>query len=128
MLVAQYEAYEPLPGLHINGKLTLGENIGDLSGLAIAHRAYRISLGGQEAPVLDGLTGDQRFYIAYAQSWRAKSREGLTRQRTISNEHSAPEYRVIGVLRNDDGWYKAFPEISAKDRYYLPPEKRVRLW
>ena len=128
MLVAQYEEYEPLPGLHINGQLTLGENIGDLSGLAIAHRAYRISLGGKEAPVLDGLTGDQRFYLAYAQSWRAKAREGITRQRTISNEHSDPRYRVIGVLRNDDGWYKAFPGVTPKDRYYLPPEKRVRLW
>jgi len=128
VLVAQYEGYEPLPGLHINGQLTLGENIGDLSGLAIAHRAYRISLGGKEAPVLDGLTGDQRFYLAYAQSWRAKAREGITRQRTISNEHSDPRYRVIGVLRNDDGWYKAFPEITTKDKYYLPSEKRVRLW
>jgi predicted metalloendopeptidase len=127
-LVNQYNEYEPLPGLHLNGRLTLGENIGDLSGVAIAHRAYKISLGGKEAPVLDGLTGDQRFYLAYAQSWRAKTREGATRQRTISNEHSAPEFRVIGVLRNDDGWYKAFPEITPTSKYYLAPEQRIRLW
>jgi putative endopeptidase len=128
VLVNQYNGYEPLPGLHINGRLTLGENIGDLSGLAISHRAYHISLGGKEAPVLDGLTGDQRFYLAYAQSWRAKSREGAIRQRTISNEHSAPEYRVIGVLRNDDGWYVAFPQVTPSSKYYLPPDQRVRLW
>lgn len=128
VLVKQYEEYEPLPGIRINGRLTLGENIGDLSGLTIAHKAYRISLGGKEAPVLDGLTGDQRFYIAYAQSWRSKSRDEVTRQRLLSNPHSPPAYRVIGIVRNDDGWYEAFPEISPKDKYYLAPEKRVRLW
>ena len=127
-LARQYDEFEPLPGLRVNGQLTLGENIGDLSGLAIAHKAYRISLGGKEAPVLDGLTGDQRFYLAYAQAWRAKVRDAAQRQRVLSNPHSPPEFRVIGVLRNDDGWYAAFPEITAKDRYYLPPEKRVRLW
>jgi predicted metalloendopeptidase len=127
-LVRQYDEYEPLPGLHVNGRLTLGENIGDLSGLQIAHKAYRISLGGKEAPVLDGVTGDQRFYLAYAQSWRSKVRDASTRQRVLSNPHSPPECRVIGVVRNDDGWYAAFPEITANDRYYLPPEKRVRLW
>lgn len=127
-LAAQYDEFEPLPGLHVNGKLTLGENIGDLSGLAIAHKAYRISLGGKEAPVLDGLTGDQRFYLAYAQGWRSKVRDAAERQRVLSNPHSPSAFRVIGVVRNDDGWYTAFPEITAKDRYYLPPEKRVRLW
>ena len=96
--------------------------------MEIAHKAYRISLGGKEAPVLDGLTGDQRFYLAYAQSWRTKSRDAATRQRVLSNEHSPSEFRVIGVVRNDDDWYEAFPEISKGDRYYLPPEKRVRLW
>ena len=127
-LAKQYDEYEPLPGLHINGTLTLGENIGDLSGLAIAHKAYRISLGGKEAPVLDGLTGDQRFFLSYGQSWRSKARDEVTRQRLVSNPHSPPSYRVVGVLRNLDEWYKAFPEISAKDKYYLAPEKRVRLW
>jgi putative endopeptidase len=112
----------------VNGKLTLGENIGDLSGLAIAHKAYRISLGGNEAPVLDGLTGDQRFYLAYAQSWRTTMRDAAMRQRVISDPHSPAKFRIIGVVRNLDGWYEAFPEISKEDRYYLPPEKRVRLW
>ncbi len=127
-LVSQYDAYEALPGLHIKGRLTLGENIGDLSGLEIAHKAYLMSLAGKQPPVLDGLTGDQRFYLAYAQSWRTKSREAITRQRTISNEHSAPEFRIIGVVRNDDGWYAAFPDVKPGDKYYLAPERRVRLW
>jgi putative endopeptidase len=127
-LSKQYDEYEPLPGLHINGTLTLGENIGDLSGLAIAHKAYRISLGGKEAPVLDGLTGDQRFFLSYGQSWRSQVRDEVTRQRLLSNPHSPPVYRVLGVVRNLDAWYAAFPEITAKDKYYLPPEKRVRLW
>jgi putative endopeptidase len=127
-LSAQYDGYEGLPGLHVNGKLTLGENIADLAGLVVAHRAYRISLGGKEAPLLDGLTGDQRFYLAFGQSWRAKVREGATRQRILSNPHSPPEFRVNGVVRNDDGWYAAFPEVKPGSRYYLPPERRIRLW
>jgi predicted metalloendopeptidase len=127
VLVQQYGAYEALPGLNLNGELTLGENIGDLSGVAIAYQAYRISLGGKEAPVLDGLTGDQRFYLAYAQSWRTKSRDEYTRQRTLSDPHSSPEYRVNGVVRNHDEWYRAF-DVGEKDKYYLPPEKRVRIW
>jgi predicted metalloendopeptidase len=128
VLSGQYDEYEPLPGLTVNGKLTLGENIGDLSGLAIAYKAYRISLRGKEAPVLDGLTGDQRFYLAYAQSWCTTMRDAAMRQRVISDPHSPAEFRIIGVVRNLDGWYEAFPEISKEDRYYLPPEKRVRLW
>jgi predicted metalloendopeptidase len=127
-LAAQYDAYEGLPGLHVNGKLTLGENIADLAGLVIAHKAYRISLGGKEAPVLDGLTGDQRFYLSFGQSWRSKTKEGATRQRLLSNPHSPPEFRVNGVVRNDDGWYAAFPDIAPGSRYYLPPEQRVHLW
>lgn len=127
-LAAQYDGYEGLPGLHVNGKLTLGENIADLAGLVVAHKAYRISLGGQEAPVLDGLTGDQRFYLAYGQTWRAKSRDGATRQRLLSNPHSPPRFRVLGAVRNDDGWYAAFPDIAPGSRYYLPPEQRIRLW
>jgi putative endopeptidase len=127
-LVQQYDRYEPLAGLHVNGRLTLGENIGDLSGLEIAHKAYILSLGGKPAPVLDGLTGDQRFYLSYAQNWRGKARDPATRQRVLSDPHSPPEYRVDGVLRNDDGWYVAFPGIRPGDKYYLAPEKRVRLW
>jgi len=127
-LAAQYDQYEGLPGLHVNGKLTLGENIADLAGLVIAHKAYRISLGGKEAPVRDGLTGDQRFYLGFAQSWRSKVKEGANRQRLLSNPHSPPEFRVNGVVRNDDGWYAAFPDVAPGSRYYLPPEKRVHLW
>jgi len=127
-LAAQYDTYEGIPGLHINGKLTLGENIADLAGLAVAHKAYKISLGGKEAPVLDGLTGDQRFYLSYGQSWRSKVTDGAQRQRILSNPHSPNEFRVIGVVRNDDGWYAAFPEVKPGSRYYLPPEQRIRLW
>jgi putative endopeptidase len=127
-LVSQYGEYEGLPGLHVNGQLTLGENIADVAGIHIARDAYHRSLGGKEAPVLNGYTGDQRFYLAYAQYWRAKQKEEAARQRLLSNPHSPPEYRVNGVLRNDDGWYAAFPEVKPGDRFYLPPEKRIRLW
>ena len=126
-LAAQYDQYEPLPGIHINGKLTLGENIADLAGLVIAYKAYHIALGGKPAPVLNGLTGDQRFYIAYSQSWREKSRDGLLRARLLSNPHSPAAWRVNGVVRNDDGWYRAF-DVKPADQFYLAPEKRVRLW
>jgi putative endopeptidase len=127
-LAAQYDSYEPLPGIHINGKLTLGENIADLAGLVIAYKAYHISLHGKAAPVLNGYTGDQRFYLAYSQSWRQKNREATERARLLSNPHSPEDYRVNGVVRNDDGWYAAFPEIKAGDKYYLAPDKRVHLW
>ncbi len=127
-LAAQYDAYEPLPGIHINGKLTLGENIADLAGLVIAFKAYHISLHGKPAPVLNGYTGDQRFYIAYSQSWRQKNRDATERARLLSNPHSPEDYRVNGVVRNDDGWYAAFPDIKPGDKYYLAPDKRVRLW
>ena len=126
-LAAQYDQYEPLPGIHINGKLTLGENIADLAGLVIAYKAYHIALGGKPAPVLNGLTGDQRFYIAYSQSWREKDRDGKLRAQLLSNPHSPAAWRVNGVVRNDDGWYKAF-DIKPTDKFYLAPDKRVRLW
>ncbi|TMQ62125.1 MAG: M13 family metallopeptidase, partial [Candidatus Eisenbacteria bacterium] len=127
-LAQQYDAYEPLPGLHVNGRLTLGENIADLAGMMIARKAYHISLAGKEAPVLDGYTGDQRFYLAFAQSWRSKQKDESMRQRVLSNPHSPPAFRVNGVVRNDDGWYAAFPEIKPTDAYYLPPNRRVHLW
>jgi len=127
-LAAQYDAYEPLPGIHINGQLTLGENIADVAGLVIAYKAYHLSLHGKPAPVLNGYTGDQRFYLAYAQSWREKNRDAIERARLLSNPHSPAAYRVNGVVRNDDGWYAAFPEIKAGDKYYLATDKRVRLW
>ena len=127
-LADQYDTYEPLPGLHVNGRLTLGENIGDVAGVHLAMKAYRLSLGGKEAPVLDGFTGPQRFYLAYAQYWRTKQTDGSLRQRVLSNPHSPAAYRVIGVVRNDDDWYAAFPEAKPGTRYYLPPEQRIRLW
>ncbi len=126
-IAAQYDQYEPLPGLHINGKLTLGENVADIAGLVIALKAYHISLGGKPAPVLDGLTGDQRFYIAYAQSWRERHRDGAIRSQVLSNPHSPSEFRVNGVVRNTDGWYAAF-DIKPGDKYYLAPDKRVPVW
>jgi putative endopeptidase len=128
MLAKQYDQYEPLPGLHVNGRLTLGENIADLAGLVIAHKAYHIALGGKPAPVLDGFTGDQRFYIAYGQSWREVWADGLTRRIVLSNPHSPSKFRVDGVVRNDDGWYAAFPQIKPGDAYYLAPAERVSLW
>ena len=112
-LAQQYDQYEPLPGLHVNGQLTLGENIADLAGLVIAHKAYHLALGGKTAPVLNGFSGDQRFYIAYGQSWREVWSEGLTRRIVLSNPHSPSAYRVNGVVRNDDGWYAAFPQVQA---------------
>jgi putative endopeptidase len=126
-LAKQYDGYTPLPGLHINGKLTLGENIADLAGLVIAHKAYGIAESGKTVPVLNGFTGDQRFYIAYGQSWREVWTDGRTRSIVLSNPHSPAKYRVNGVVRNDDGWYQAFG-IKPGEALYLPPEQRVRLW
>jgi putative endopeptidase len=126
-LGAQFDAYEGLPGLHVNGKLTMGENIGDLSGINIALQAYHIALGGNAAPVLDGFTGDQRFFLSYGQIWRSKYREGQMRQQILSNPHSPAEFRVVGPTRNTDAWYQAF-EVKTGDKYYLSADKRVRLW
>ena len=126
-LVAQYNEYEPLPGLKVNGQLTLGENIGDVAGIVIARQAYHLSLKGKKAPVIDGYTGDQRFYLAYAQAWRGKQTDASMRQRVLSNPHSPVEYRVNGVVRNDDGWYEAF-DVKPGDALYLAPEVRVRMW
>lgn len=127
-LARQFDSYQPLPGLHINGRLTLGENIADLAGLVMAHKAYRLALGASAAPVLNGFSGDQRFYIAYGQSWRELWTTGLTRQIVLANPHSPSAFRVNGAVRNDDGWYQAFPQIKPGDTYYLAPEQRVRLW
>jgi len=126
-LVKQYDAYEPLPGLHVIGANTLGENIADNAGIAIALKAYHISLKGKPAPVIDGLTGDQRFYLSFGQIWRTKQRESSLRTQTLSNEHSPAEFRVIGPTRNQDEWYAAF-NVKAGDKYYLPPDQRVHLW
>ena len=127
-LVKQFDAYEPIPGLHIKGQLTLGENLGDLGGLEAAYAAYRryVSRHG-EPPVIDGYSGDQRFFIAYAQSWQGKAREGALRAQLLSNPHSPEEYRVNGIVRNVDAWYKAF-DVKPGDKLYLPPEQRVHVW
>jgi putative endopeptidase len=126
-LVKQYDAYEPLPGLHVIGKNTLGENIADNAGLAIALKAYHLSLNGKPAPVIGGYTGDQRLYLAFGQVWRTKMRENMLRTQTLSNEHTVAEFRVIGPTRNQDEWYKAF-NVQPGEKYYLPPNERVRLW
>ena len=125
-LVDQYDAYRPFPDVHVNGKLTLGENIADVAGLAAAWDAYRASLGGKEPPVIDGFTGDQRFFIAYAQSWAAKTREEALRGRLATNGHAPGQYRALTV-RNIDAWYRAF-DVQPGDKLYLPPERRVRIW
>jgi putative endopeptidase len=126
-LVKQYDAFEPLPGLHVIGANTLGENIADNAGIAIALKAYHISLNGKPAPVIGGLTGDQRFFLSFGQIWRTKMRDSAIRTQTMSNEHTVAEFRVIGPTRNQDEWYSAF-DVKPTDKYYLPPDQRVHLW
>ncbi|MFL6761059.1 MAG: M13 family metallopeptidase [Sphingomicrobium sp.] len=127
-LAAQFDQYEPIPGVHIKGRLTLGENLADLGGLETAYAAYRRYVARHgEPPVIDGYTGDQRFFIAYAQAWQGKRREGALRQQLLSNPHSPDKYRVDGIVRNFDPWYKAF-NVQPGDKLYLPPEKRVHVW
>jgi putative endopeptidase len=126
-LVAQYNAYEPVPDYHVNGALTLGENIGDNSGLAIAYKAYRISLAGHEAAVVDGFTGDQRLYLGWVQVWRGKVREAEAIQNIKTNPHSPPVVRGTAPLRNQAGFYAAFG-LKPGDKLYLPPDQRVNIW
>jgi putative endopeptidase len=126
-LIAQYSAYEPVPDYHVNGALTLGENIADNSGLAIAYKAYRISLAGHEAPVIDGFSGDQRLYLGWVQVWRGKVREAETIQRIKTDPHSPPAVRGTAPLRNQAGFYAAFG-LKPGDKMYLPPEQRVNIW
>jgi putative endopeptidase len=128
-LVAQYNAFCPLDDgkTCVNGRLTLGENIGDVGGLSMAYRAYKLATKGKDVPVIDGLTGDQRFFLAWAQVWRSTQREESNRTRLRTDPHSPEEYRVNGVVRNLDEWYKAF-NVQPGDAMYLPPEKRVRIW
>lgn len=130
-LVAQYDAYQPLDDVSINGRLTLGENIGDLAGLTMAYRAWEAAVeatyGAAGAPVIDGFTGAQRFFIGYAHAWRGKYRDEALRERLLSDPHSPGKYRVIGVLRNLDAFYDAF-SVQPTDAMYLPPAERVRIW
>ena len=127
VLGAQYSAYEPLPGAKVNGQLTMGENLADLGGVTLALDAYHHSLGGKPAPVIDGLTGDQRLFLAYAQVWRQKFRDDALRQLVVSDPHSPAEYRINGIVPNVDAWYQAF-DVKPGDKMYLPPEARVRIW
>jgi len=127
VLIAQFAAFEPLPGEPINGELTLGENIGDLTGLTMGYAAYKKSLKGKEAPIIDGLTGDQRFFLAYGQIWQRKFREEALRNRIKTDSHSPGEFRANGIVRNFDQWYEAF-DIQPGDALYLAPEKRVKIW
>jgi len=127
VLGEQFDTYEPLPGENINGKFTMGENIGDLTGLTMAYAAYKKSLGGKEAKVIDGLTGDQRFFLAYGQIWKRKFRDAELSNRLKTDPHSPGEYRANGIVRNFDAWYDAF-NVQPGDALYLPPEKRVKIW
>ena len=122
----QFDAYEPLPGIHVQGKLTMGENVADLAGLTIAHDAYIASLGGKKPPVIGGMTGDQRFYLGWAQVWRQNIRDAAARQRLVTDPHSPTEYRA-DIVRNMDPWNKAFA-VKAGQKLYLAPNQRVRIW
>ncbi|MFP5393879.1 MAG: M13 family metallopeptidase [Gammaproteobacteria bacterium] len=127
MLVKQYNSYSPLPGYNVNGALTLGENIGDNSGIAIAYKAYKLSLNGKPAPVIDGLTGEQRFFMGFGQVWRVKMREPQQIVQIKTDPHSPGQFRSNGTLMNQNGFYEAFG-VKAGDKMYLPPEQRVTIW
>jgi putative endopeptidase len=127
MLIEQYNAFEPVKGYHVNGALTLGENIGDNSGLAIAYKAYKLSLKGKPAPVIDGMTGDQRFYMGWAQVWRTKMREQTAIVRVKTDPHSPGQFRANGTVRNQPGYYEAFG-VKSGDKMYLEPKDRVIIW
>jgi predicted metalloendopeptidase len=125
-LAKQFDAYEALPGLHVRGELTLGENIADVAGLGAAYEAYHKWLNGKPAPVIDGLTGDQRFFIAYGQAHASKMRDGFLRNIVTTNEHAPDPFRALTV-RNLDGWYQAF-NVKPGQKLYLAPEQRVKVW
>jgi putative endopeptidase len=125
-LAAQYDAYEPLPGMHIKGALTLGENMADLAGLTVAHDAYLMALGGKPAPVIDGFTGDQRFYLGWAQVWRRNYREANLRQRLLTDPHS-PSIQRVWMIRNLQPWYEAY-KVGPESKMYLAPDQRVLVW
>ncbi|MDO7086346.1 M13 family metallopeptidase [Pseudocolwellia sp. AS88] len=126
-LVSQYSNYAVFDDLNVNGELTLGENIGDLSGVTIAYKAYKASLNGKEAPVIDGLTGDQRFFMGYAQIWRSKIVEKSMRNRVATDPHSPGEFRALGSLSNMPEFYDAF-NVKEGDKMYIAPENRVKIW
>jgi predicted metalloendopeptidase len=127
MLVQQYSSYSPLAGYKVNGELTLGENIADNSGLAIAYKAYKLSLHGKPAPVIDGLTGDQRFFMGFGQVWRSKMRDPYTIMLIKADPHSPGQFRANGTLKNQPGFYDAF-KVKPGDKMYLAPKDRVIIW
>jgi len=127
MLGAQYSKYEPIPGVHVNGELTMGENIADLGGLTLALDAYRASLKGQTAPVLDGFTGEQRVLLGWAQAWRGKVTDDYVKKQVVSDPHSPRQFRVIGSSRNIDAWYDSF-KVESNDKMFVPPDQRARIW
>jgi len=126
-LGAQYSAIEPIPGLPINGQLSMGENIADLGGVLLALDAYNLSLDGKPAPVIDGFTGEQRVFLGWAQVWRGKYREDALRRQLVAGPHSPPHYRVNVPITNIDAWYDAFG-VSPEDPMYVAPDARVRIW
>ena len=129
-LGAQFATYEPVEGMTINPDLTMGENIGDLGGMQMAYAAYHRYLDrccDGEAPVLDGLSGDQRFFLSWAQVWRSLYTDDALRQQVLTDPHSAPRFRINGIVRNMDAWYAAFG-VEEGDALYLPPEERVVIW
>jgi predicted metalloendopeptidase len=127
VLVRQFDAYVPLPGMHINGELTRIENIGDLGGLTLAFRAYKESLGGQPSPVIGGFTGEQRFFMSWARTWRSKEREAYLRQWLVINPYSPARYRANGPVSNMQAFYDAFG-VKPGDKLYRPVEERVKIW
>jgi putative endopeptidase len=126
MLAKQFDAYEALPGLHVNGKLTINEDIADVAGLGASYDAYKASLRGKPAPVINGFTGDQRFFLAYAQSWADKMRPEILRQIVLTNGHAPDQFRALTV-RNLDAWYPAF-NVKPGQKLYVAPNQRVKIW
>jgi putative endopeptidase len=126
-LIDQFNGFQVFDDLNVNGELTQGENIGDLAGLTIAYRAYKISLDGKEPPVLDGFTGDQRFFLGWSQAWKSKSTEEAMRNQVLTDPHSPAEFRVNGPLSNMPEFLAAFA-VQEGDGLYLPPEQRVKIW
>jgi putative endopeptidase len=126
-LVEQYNQFEVIDSVFVNGRFTLGENIGDLGGLSIALQAYKMSLDGEEAPEMDGFTAEQRVFIGYAQAWLSKARKEALRMQVTTDEHSPARFRVNGVVRNVPEFYTAF-DVKPEDDLYLPPEERVKIW
>jgi putative endopeptidase len=125
-VVAQYGAYEPVAGKKVNGELTLGENIADLAGITIAYDGWKRSLGGKKPKIIDGFTGDQRFFLGFSQVWRQKYREPALLQQLVTDPHTPGHFRPY-VVRNIDAWYKAF-NVKPGEKMYLSPEERIKLW